>query len=241
MHEETDGQPAQHAQDPQSIGVAHPATVIIERHVQALVGAVFNPPALTVGLEPRRGRAIPRREVGDEATVSSLRPACWRVNWAACAAKGKPMSSAATARLSRVRLSRDPLVGFHRARLGWRRGQRGKNPLGTGTLLLDVLAEGGLVVFDGQQIMRPVFHHQLAGGLVWVCSASKATQRPARSSSPEEFARHGDFVGLGIHQRAAQIELAGHGDGAQDGVPGPWLGSLPSTTINSSGGGWPRT
>jgi hypothetical protein len=80
-------------------------------------------------------------------TVSFLRPACWRANWAACAAKGKPMSSAATARLSRARLSRAPLfVSTVRARvgLGVRGGEtRGRN----GNELGSVLAQGGLVVF----------------------------------------------------------------------------------------------
>jgi hypothetical protein len=58
VHEEADDQAAQHAEDPQSIGVADAAPVVIEGDIQALVGAVFNSPTLSVGFEPLRGREL---------------------------------------------------------------------------------------------------------------------------------------------------------------------------------------
>ena len=66
MRVETDGHTAEHPQDPQAIGAAHPAAVVIERHVQALMGAILDAPGLAVGPEPRLGRQFRRREVGDE-------------------------------------------------------------------------------------------------------------------------------------------------------------------------------
>jgi len=58
VHEEADDQAAHHAQDPQSVGVADPAPVVIEGDIQALVGAVFNAPALSVGFKPLGGREL---------------------------------------------------------------------------------------------------------------------------------------------------------------------------------------
>jgi hypothetical protein len=52
VHREADDQAAEHAQDPQGVGVADPAAVIIEGHTQALMGAVFTGAGLPVGLEP---------------------------------------------------------------------------------------------------------------------------------------------------------------------------------------------
>jgi hypothetical protein len=52
LHEQADDQPVRHSEDPQPIGASHPATVVIEGHIQALMGAVFDPPTLPVGLQP---------------------------------------------------------------------------------------------------------------------------------------------------------------------------------------------
>jgi hypothetical protein len=67
VHEKADHQTAEHAEDPEAIGVAHPATVIIERDVQALVGAVLNAPTLAIGPQPLWGGQFLWREVANEA------------------------------------------------------------------------------------------------------------------------------------------------------------------------------
>ena len=58
MPEEADDNSAEHAQDPQSVGAADPAPVVIECDIQALMGAVFNSPTLSVAFEPLRGREL---------------------------------------------------------------------------------------------------------------------------------------------------------------------------------------
>src|SRR5208283_5539386 len=151
-------------------------------------------------------------------TVSFLRPTCWRVSRATWAAKGNPMSSAATGRLSSVRLSGTPLF-FSRVRARVGVGSRGgKTRWWNGNPFGDVFAEGGLVVLHGQQIMRSLLHNQLPGGLVLSVERVQGHRASRQIQLPEEFARHGDLIGFGVHQRAAQVKLAGHSDGTQDGV-----------------------
>ena len=108
-------------------------------------------------------------------------------------------------------------VGARGGKTRWRNG----NELG------NVLAESGLVVFDGQQIMRSVFPDQLPGGFVLGVERVQGSPASGQVQLAEKRARHRDFIGFGVHQRAAQIELAGHGDGAQDGVAGAVAGCLP--------------
>ena len=64
MDEQTHHHPAQHAQEQQPFGRLRPATVIDERHIKALVAAVFNPPALPVGRQPLPRRKLCRRQIG---------------------------------------------------------------------------------------------------------------------------------------------------------------------------------
>lgn len=76
------------------------------------------------------------------------------------------MSSAAVDRLSRVRLSGTPRF-FSRVRARVRVEFRGgKTRWRDGHDALNILAQGGLVVLYGQQIMRSVLHNQLSGGLI---------------------------------------------------------------------------
>ena len=76
------------------------------------------------------------------------------------------MSSAATGRLSKVRLSGTPFFfSTVRARVGVT-GRGGKTHRWGRNFLFNVLAQGGLVVFDGEQIVGSVFQDQVAGGLV---------------------------------------------------------------------------
>lgn len=76
------------------------------------------------------------------------------------------MSSAAAGQLSSVRLSGTPLFTSRvRARVGVDfRG--GKTRWGNGDDFINVLAQGGLIILYGQQIVRAMFHHQLSGGLI---------------------------------------------------------------------------
>ena len=74
MRVEADSDAAEHPQDPQAIGVAYPATVIIERNVQALVRAILDAPSLAIGPEPRLGREFLGREVSDETDGFVLAP-----------------------------------------------------------------------------------------------------------------------------------------------------------------------
>ena len=52
VHKEADHQPAEHAQDPQGIGAANSAAVLIERHIQALMSPVLDSPSQAICLEP---------------------------------------------------------------------------------------------------------------------------------------------------------------------------------------------
>lgn len=150
------------------------------------------------------------------------------------------MSSAATGRLSSVRLSATPLfLPALRARLGvWGRG--GTTRRGDGHFLCDVLAQGGLVVFHRQQIVRAVFEDQLPRGLILGVQRVQGHGAAGQVQFAKEFAGHGDLVGLGVHPRAAQVNWLGTLTAVRRDSPGPWRGCLPSTAISSSGGGAPR-
>ena len=128
LHEEADDQSAHHAQDPQSIGVEHPATVVVERYIQTLVSAVFDPPALTVGLEPAQWREVVGGLVGDETDRFVLASDALAGQESRLGGEGKAdIFGGDGAGLNGPTL-RSALVLFHRAGSGGRRGQRGKNP-----------------------------------------------------------------------------------------------------------------
>src|SRR5438270_11194305 len=67
MDEQDDNQAAEHAQNPQGIGAADPAAVVIEGDVQALMSPVFDSPAHAVGFEPELCGKFFGYEVSDEA------------------------------------------------------------------------------------------------------------------------------------------------------------------------------
>ena len=52
LGEEADDQAAERSQDPQGIGAADSAAVLIERHIQALMSPVLNSPGHAIGFEP---------------------------------------------------------------------------------------------------------------------------------------------------------------------------------------------
>jgi len=117
-----------HAQDPQSIGVAHSATVVIERHIQALVGAIFNSPALTVGLEPPKWREFLGGQVGDEADRFVLASGALAGQLGRLRGEGKADVFGGDVAAFKGSALLSALVLFHRASPGRRWGQRGKNP-----------------------------------------------------------------------------------------------------------------
>lgn len=54
MDEQAVGKPAKDAQEQHPLVALDPATVVVVRNVEALMQAAFNPPAITVDLEPLR-------------------------------------------------------------------------------------------------------------------------------------------------------------------------------------------
>ena len=75
--------------------------------------------------------------------------------------------------------------------------------------------DGGLIVFDGQQKIGAVFEDRVAGGLVLGVEGVQADFAPVQVEFLEQLPGDGDFVGLGVHDGAAQIMLAGHADGGE--------------------------
>ena len=100
------------------------------------------------------------------ATRSSLRPSVWRNSRAACSAKGKQTCSALTGAVTILRLSvRLLLISWVQAWVGV--GSRGgKIALGGGHECFDLLAYGGLVPLDGEQVVGSVFEDQGACGFI---------------------------------------------------------------------------
>lgn len=61
FHEQTNGQPAKHAQDPHAIVALDPAAIVVVGHIQTLVEAAFDAPALAVQVQPlTRGQPFDR-------------------------------------------------------------------------------------------------------------------------------------------------------------------------------------
>jgi len=52
FHEEAYGQATEHTEDPQAVGIAHAAAIIVQGNVQPLVQSIFDGPALPVGGQP---------------------------------------------------------------------------------------------------------------------------------------------------------------------------------------------
>lgn len=128
MHIETDGHVAEHPQNPQAIGVAYPAAVVVERDVQALVRAVLDAPGLAIGLESGRRRQFLRSEVGDEPDDFVLAPAVLTAHQGDLGGEGEAdvLGGGGTA-LQRAALGH-PFILLHRACPGRGRRYMGKNP-----------------------------------------------------------------------------------------------------------------
>ena len=120
--EQADDQPAQHAQDPQAIGAAHAAQVVVERHVQTLMAAGFDAPALPVGLQPLARREFGGGQVGEQAHRLILAPGALAGQLGGLRGKGEAESFGRDrAGFQRPALRR-AFVFLHGARAGRRRG-----------------------------------------------------------------------------------------------------------------------
>ena len=128
MRIKTDRQAAEHPQNPQTIGAAHAAAVVIERDIQALVGAILNAPALAVGLEPRLGWEFLWRKVGDETDRFVFAPHVLTGHQSGLGGEGKADILSGNGAAFQGAALAHPLIFLHGARPGGRRGQRGKNP-----------------------------------------------------------------------------------------------------------------
>ena len=96
----------------------------------------------------------------------------------------------------------------------------GKTRSGSGAEVFDVLAQRGLVACDGRQVIGPVLQDQVAPGLILGVQRGQRHAPAGQCHLPEELPGGGDFAGPGVHQRAAQIKLAGDRPGAQARIPG---------------------
>lgn len=72
LHEQTVGDAAKHSQDPERVIILYPRTVIIVGNVQTLVQTAFDPPALSVKLQPKLGWKHGGRSAGDQGDLFIL-------------------------------------------------------------------------------------------------------------------------------------------------------------------------
>lgn len=91
----------------------------------------------------------------------------------------------------------------------------GKSHRRGGDQAFKVVPHCGLVAFDGQEVIGPVFQHQGAGGLGLRVEGVETDDAALHVQPCKEFARGGDFVALVRDHDAAEVMLAGHGDGGE--------------------------
>ena len=96
--------------------------------------------------------------------------------------------------------------------------QGGKIRLGGGEQLLDVLVELELVIFDGQQIVATAFQDDLASRFGLGMQRIQRDESALEVKGRKEVLGHGDLIGLGVHDRTAQVVLARHADGGEHAV-----------------------
>src|SRR6516162_2838389 len=98
------------------------------------------------------------------------------------------MSSAATGRASRVRLSREPLLSSTVRAWVQVAGRGGKTRWGNGHGFFYVLAQSRLVVFAAEQVVRPAIHHQAAGRFILGVERIQGNPPPPQLHLSEELA-----------------------------------------------------
>ncbi len=72
VHEETDCQAPEQTEEQQPVAAADTAPVVVERHIQALVASVLDPPTTAVGQEPLRRRQLLRFQIRDQPDLLVL-------------------------------------------------------------------------------------------------------------------------------------------------------------------------
>ena len=102
--------------------------------------------------------------------------------------------------------------------------QGGKIRSGSGQQFLDVFVHRGLVAFGREQVIASTLQHHLPARLSLGVQRIQRDELAAQIHFLEELAGDGDLVGLGIHDRAGQVILAGHANSAQDGLAAPVFG-----------------
>lgn len=113
--------------------------------------------------------------------------------------------------------------------------------LATRDALFDVVAQGGLVTFDRQQIVGPMFEHQKARAVsACVCKASCATRRSFKSNRPKN-SRATEISLVLASTSALPTMLASQGHGAHHRMARPLFGLLAVDRHQVSGGGVSRT
>src|SRR5664279_4087066 len=158
---------------------------------------------------------------GRLVTSATVSGACWRSlrrSKATCSTNGKSTCSAVAARERNTRTSKSPLLNSRRPANVAVACRGGKIRRRGGHQFLDILAQRRLVVFDGQQIIRAVFQHQFGPGLILGVERVQADLAPIQIQPLEQLSSHGNFIGLLIHYRAAQVVLAGYRHGGQHGM-----------------------
>src|SRR5271165_2517359 len=152
------------------------------------------------------------------ATVSGRWWRRWRWSRAICSTQGKSTDSPVAGWQRSTRRSGWPLLNSRRpasAGVAWRGGKIRRRG---GNQFFDVLLDGRLVVFDRQQKISAVFQDGVAGGLVLGMEGVQADFAAVQVQFVKQLPGDGDFVGLGVHDGAAQVVLAGHGDSGEHGM-----------------------
>src|ERR1017187_1032121 len=142
------------------------------------------------------------------ATVSGRCWRRWRRSRAICSTHGKSTDSPAAGWQRSTRRSGWPLLNSRRpARVGlaWRGGKIRRRG---GNQFFDVLFDSRLIVFDRQREIGAMFQDGGAGGLVLGMEGVQTDFAAVQVQFMEQLPGDGDFVGLGVHDSAAQVMLA---------------------------------
>ena len=186
VQEEAGADPPEHSDDPHGLGQAQAAWVVAVGDVQALGQAARLNSRHWAALNSAGGRLGHPRD-GFRGVLAQGGGAAGRL----VRRRGSPIASALLAQERRIRSSGWPLLNSRRparVAVACRGGKTRRRPLDPSP---DVRPQGGLVVFDGQQMVGTVFEHQLACGLVLGVEGIEADFAAVQIELPEELARDG--------------------------------------------------
>jgi len=102
----------------------------------------------------------------------------------------------------------------------------GKIRLGGGNEFFDIVVEGALVLFSREHIVGPRFQHQVASRVGLGVEGIQRDEPAFEIQIRKELSCHGDLVGLGVHDGAAQVILAGHAVGGEHALAAAMFGLL---------------